>query len=169
MVLKTIRYAEYENNLPQEGNHVIGTEINDEIVVFQAYKKSIAEFSVQHQFLGGEFSLNRMSWIKTSFLWMMYRSGWGSKENQESILAIRLKKENFLKIIHSAVHTSFNEKEYGNIEIWKEKLQNSEVRLQWDPDHDPHGQKLKRKAIQLGLKGIILELKVIGAGLWPRV
>lgn len=33
--------------------------------------------------------------------------------------------------------------------------QGSVVRLQWDPDHHPSGQKLTRKAIQLGLKGSI--------------
>lgn len=31
------------------------------------------------------------------------------------------------------------------------------VRLQWDPDHDPHGAKQNRRAIQLGLKGDILK------------
>lgn len=25
--------------------------------------------------------------------------------------------------------------------------------MQWDPDHDPYGKKLERRAIQLGLKG----------------
>ena len=30
------------------------------------------------------------------------------------------------------------------------------MRLQWDPDHDPYGTKLERKAIQLGMKGEIL-------------
>jgi hypothetical protein len=29
--------------------------------------------------------------------------------------------------------------------------------LQWDPDHDPYGEKIERRAIQLGLKGEILE------------
>jgi hypothetical protein len=27
------------------------------------------------------------------------------------------------------------------------------VRLQWDPDHSPTGEKLERRAIQLGLRG----------------
>ncbi len=31
------------------------------------------------------------------------------------------------------------------------------MRLQWDPDHDPYGGKLQRRAIQLGLKGHVLE------------
>ena len=31
------------------------------------------------------------------------------------------------------------------------------VRLQWDPDHTPHGDKEQRRAVQLGLKGDVLE------------
>jgi hypothetical protein len=31
------------------------------------------------------------------------------------------------------------------------------VRLQWDPDHGPGGAKLERRAIQLGLRGPVLE------------
>ena len=27
------------------------------------------------------------------------------------------------------------------------------MRLQWDPDHDPSGAKVERRAIQLGLRG----------------
>ena len=30
------------------------------------------------------------------------------------------------------------------------------MRLHWDPDHDPRGEKLPRKAIQLGLRGATL-------------
>jgi hypothetical protein len=33
----------------------------------------------------------------------------------------------------------------------------SGVRLQWDPDHSPFGHKEERRAIQLGLRGEILE------------
>jgi hypothetical protein len=32
----------------------------------------------------------------------------------------------------------------------------SRVRLQWDPDHDPAGNPLPRRAIQLGLRGEVL-------------
>lgn len=32
----------------------------------------------------------------------------------------------------------------------------SQVRVQWDPDHDPHGRPLPRRAIQLGLRGDVL-------------
>jgi len=30
------------------------------------------------------------------------------------------------------------------------------VRLQWDPDHDPSGAKVERRALQLGLRGDFL-------------
>ncbi len=30
------------------------------------------------------------------------------------------------------------------------------MRLQWDPDHDPSGAKVERRAIQLGLRGPVL-------------
>jgi len=33
----------------------------------------------------------------------------------------------------------------------------SDVRLQWDPDHDPFGRPLERRAIQLGLRGAALD------------
>jgi hypothetical protein len=33
----------------------------------------------------------------------------------------------------------------------------SDVRLQWDPDHLPNGAKEERRAIQLGLRGATLE------------
>jgi hypothetical protein len=33
----------------------------------------------------------------------------------------------------------------------------SSVRLQWDPDHHPSGAKVERRAIQLGLRGDVLD------------
>ena len=33
----------------------------------------------------------------------------------------------------------------------------SDVRLQWDPDHLPTGEKCERRAVQLGLRGAALE------------
>jgi Domain of unknown function (DUF4291) len=98
-----------------------------------------------------------MSWIKPNFLWMMYRAGWASKPNQERILAIEIGMSQFETILESAAYSSFQEDIYGTQEHWKWELEVLEVRVQWDPDHDPYGRKLDRKAIQLGLKGDILK------------
>jgi len=88
---------------------------------------------------------------------MMYRCGWGEKENQERVLALWINKSVFEEIRENAVLSSYNPKYYPNQEVWKNELAKKEVRLQWDPDHDPRGNKLTRRAIQLGLKGKMLE------------
>jgi hypothetical protein len=39
---------------------------------------------------------------------------------------------------------------------WKEAVARSNVRLQFDPDHNPSGAPIERRAIQLGLQGEVL-------------
>ena len=56
------------------------------------------------------------------------------------------------------MYSSFQKEIYQTQENWKAALKSSEVRLQWDPDHDIYGNKEERRAIQIGLKGDILEL-----------
>ncbi|SEO53827.1 protein of unknown function [Mucilaginibacter gossypiicola] len=143
---------------PKTGQHILVHQTEEEIVVYQAYKKSIARFAAENQFLGGsEYSYSRMSWIKPNFLWMMYRCGWAEKENQESVLALWIKKKDFESVLNEAVISSFNPHYYVSHEQWRANLGQKEVRLQWDPDHDPYGHKQERRAIQLGLKGNVLE------------
>ena len=60
------------------------------IIVYQAYEKAIALPAVQNNRFVPPFSLNRMTWIKPSFLWIMERSNWGLKSGQEMIFAIRI-------------------------------------------------------------------------------
>ncbi len=154
MTLETTPYELYENDLPQSGNHIIGQERDGNIIVYQAFNPHISNYAVEHQRFGGShYSFGRMSWIKPNFLWMMYRAGWANKPHQQQILAIEISKINFEKILGEAVHASFDETIYGTRENWKAKLAGSKVRLQWDPDHNPYGGNLSRRAIQLGLKG----------------
>lgn len=67
------------------------------------------------------------------------------------------KKKDFESILNEAVISSFNPSYHDNHEQWRADLDQREVRLQWDPDHDPYGHKQERRAIQLGLKGGLLE------------
>lgn len=98
-----------------------------------------------------------MSWIKPNFLWMMYRSGWGAKDGQEVILGLRIRRVFFDSILAQAVASTYQPDLYASREAWKAAVDTSEVRLQWDPDHDPQGSKLNRRAVQLGLRGRTLE------------
>jgi hypothetical protein len=148
------RYLDQLQVWPRQGRHILAQYDENSVVVYQAYKPSIAHWAKRHQRLGGpDFSYGRMSWIKPNFLWMMYRSGWGTKNDQEITLAPRLQRAFFDGILVDAVESSFSSAAHPNKEAWKATLESSEVRLQWDPDHDPHGRPEERRAIQLGLRG----------------
>jgi hypothetical protein len=157
MKLLTEPYLKQLERLPKEGAHILAQFDRESVVVYQAYRPAIGDFAAKQGYFGGEFSLNRMSWIKPNFLWMMYRSGWGQKSGQEVILAVRIQRTAFDHILAIAVHSSFNSKLYPNQKEWEMTIKSSSVRLQWDPDHDPLGRKLERRAIQLGLRDEILK------------
>ena len=157
--MKTIltNYNEQNNLWPQDGRHIMAQYDAENITVYQAYRPEIGHYAAKHQQFGGAYRFSRMSWIKPNFLWMMYRSGWGTKEGQEVTLAITIPRPLFDEILSLAVPSTYNSQLYSKQEIWKKAVTNSNVRLQWDPDHGPHGEPLERKAIQLGLRNDILE------------
>jgi len=155
--IKINNYFKVEDSLPDYGNCISAYQYEDSIIVYQAYKPAIANFAIENQKFGGAFSFDRMTWIKPNYLWMMYRSGWAQKENQERILAIRIRKEGWEELLQNAIFSSFKSEHYSSENEWRRKLEQSEVRLQWDPNHDPHGNKLERKAIQIGIKGDLLK------------
>ncbi|MEO1171260.1 MAG: DUF4291 domain-containing protein [Myxococcota bacterium] len=138
---------------PQAGRHIMAQWDDRSIVVYQAYRESIGRFAATNGFFGGDYSFRRMSWIKPNFLWMMYRSGWGTKRDQEVTLAISLRREYFDELLLNAVASSFGASGFATEAEWKKEVARSEVRLQWDPDHSPTGQRVARRAIQLGLRG----------------
>jgi hypothetical protein len=145
-------YVDQVSSWPRSGRHILASFDDETIIVYQAYRPSIARWPVQHGRLGGpEFSYQRMSWVKPNFLWMMYRSGWGTKENQEATLAFRVPRGFFDRLLESAVESSFDGGRYASHEQWKQALAASTVRMQWDPDHHPTGAPEQRRAVQLGL------------------
>lgn len=154
--VKVESYLAQLERWPATGRHIMAHFDAESIVVYQAYKPSIAAFAVKHQRFGDDFSVDRMSWIKPNFLWMMYRSGWAQKADQERILAVRLSRRLFDDLLHSAVPSSYDQCRFATHDAWKEAVRSSDVRLQWDPDHDPNGRPLERRAVQLGLRGAAL-------------
>jgi len=136
---------------PQTGRHILASYDDTSIVVYQAYRPEIADWALENQRFGGPWSFSRMSWIKPNFLWMMYRAGWATKPGQERILGVRIRLEAFERILATCLEASAPPGE--TTQCWREKLAASDVRLQWDPDHGPGGEKLERRAIQLGLRG----------------
>lgn len=153
MKLVTAPYLAQTASWPFTGRHILAQFDDASVVVYQAYRPSIGHSAAAHGHFGGEYSFSRMSWIKPNFLWMMYRSGWGTKPDQEVTLALRLRREGFEEVLAGAIASSFGASSFKTEPDWKAALQQSDVRLQWDPDHDPTGQPLARRAIQLGLRG----------------
>ena len=137
----------------QMNKEIYATYSGQTIIVYQAFNNEIADEAVKLGKFSSKFKVDRMTWIKTSFLWMMYRAGWATKEGQERVLAIEMKMEGFREILNNAVLSTYDDKVYRTVEEWKLLLDASEVRCQWDPDKDIYGNNLDSRAIQLGLKG----------------
>ncbi|MGN9780764.1 DUF4291 domain-containing protein [Nonomuraea sp. ZG12] len=185
----------------------------ESITVYQAYDPALADPAVAAQRFVAPFKRERMTWIKPSFLWMMYRCGWATKPGQTRVLAIALTHEGFAwALAHSCLShpdassssspspvanpgpsPSFSPgpgpsagphsrpaggagglgssahpagaavtraddragrvgQEIGRRE-WAERLRRSPVRIQWDPERDPHHNALPYRSIQIGLSG----------------
>lgn len=144
-------------NASTEDKRILAQFDEQNIRVYQAYSHKIADEAVSLGTFGSYFKMDRMTWIKPSFLWMMYRAGWATKEGQERILAIDIKRTGFNIILDNVVLSAFKAEIYGQYENWKTQLENSQVRCQWDPDRDIFGNPLDRRAIQLGLKGSMVK------------
>lgn len=147
-----------EGYLPKERQ--IRAQFDGEtITVYQAYNSHIASSAVQHQRLSSSphFRPGRMTWIKPSWCWMMYRSGYSYKDrNQEHILALKMKHEHFIKLLKGARLTTKPgqpavPKGAADDNAAKEKT--TSVRVQWDPERSPRLEKLSYRNIQVGIPG----------------
>ena len=146
-------YLEQRPRWPAAGRHILAQYDDETVIVYQAYRPEIGLDAAAHGRFGPAWSRDRMSWIKPNFLWMMYRCGWATKEGQEVVLALWLRRAGFDALLASAVPSSHDPHRYPEHADWKRAVARSDVRLQWDPDHAPGGTPETRRAVQLGLRG----------------
>lgn len=132
---------------------------DDGVVVYQAFKPSIATAAVRAQTFprGQGFNRDRMTWIKPSFGWMLHRSAHATKRRMQGVLRIKLRHEGFQEILAQAISTAFEPTVHPDEDTWRRALDASEVRYQWDPDRDLETRPLSRRALQLGLRGGVVE------------
>lgn len=123
------------------------------ITVYQAYRPEIADAAVAAGTFVEPFSRSRMTWVKPSFLWMMYRCGWATKPGQERVLAVRLSRAGFEEALSQAVISHFDPDFHADAAAWRADISGSLVRLQWDPERRPDGSGLPYRSLQLGLSG----------------
>ncbi|GAA1301352.1 hypothetical protein Psi02_28570 [Planotetraspora silvatica] len=123
----------------------------ESITVYQAYDPAVAGPAVAAQRFVPPFKRERMTWIKPSFLWMMYRCGWATKAGQGRVLAIDITREGFEWALG---HSCLSHPGHGADQAdWAARLRRSPVRIQWDPERDPHHNALPYRSIQIGLSG----------------
>jgi hypothetical protein len=111
---------------------------DETITVYQAFNDEIADAAMEKQRFVKPFSLERMTWTKPSFLWMMERSGYGTKPDQERILAVRISLDGWLEAL-------------SNASLSTDPGAKAPVRVQWDPERNLRGGRLDVRSIQVGL------------------
>src|SRR5262252_373259 len=92
----------------QEPRKIIANYDHEGIHVYQAFTPTTVASALKRGTFDKGFSLDRMTWIKPSFGWMLYRSGYASKHRQEAILKIKLPPDGFRQILEQSIETSFN-------------------------------------------------------------
>ncbi|MEU6859750.1 DUF4291 domain-containing protein [Glycomyces sp. NPDC046736] len=138
-------------NEPLPARQVRAVYDAETITVYQAYDPHIAEPALAAQTFVSPFKRERMTWIKPSFLWMMYRSGWATKPGQTRVLAIAVSRNGFAWALDNSCGSTPAADETH--EAWKARLAASPVRVQWDPERDLQLNRLDYRAIQIGLSG----------------
>ena len=126
---------------------------DDSITVYQAYRDAIADAALEAQRFVPPFRLERMTWIKPSFLWMMYRCGWAGKEGQERVLAVEISRSGLTWALEHACLSHFEPEHHASHAAWEEQKAASPVRVQWDPERSVSLEKLPHRSIQIGLGG----------------
>jgi hypothetical protein len=139
------------NARPFPQHEIRATYDDTTIRVYQAYSDAIADSALaKGNFVAPPFRMERMTWIKPSFLWMMYRAGWGQKDDgQKRILAIDISRAGFEWALSHAC-LSHADEGMGKAE-WEQRKAASPVRIQWDPERDLQLAPQAHRAIQIGL------------------
>ncbi len=123
----------------------------DTIVVYQAFSNTIADAALRAGRFVAPFSFTRMTWVKPSFLWLMARSNWGRRPNQERTLAVRLRRDAWGHALSIAVPTDPSSAGYPNYTSWRRAFEAAAVHAQWDTERSLQGAGLGHYSLQLGL------------------
>ena len=127
------------------------------LIVYQAYSAAIAKPALADGRFVAPFSLNRMTWIKPSFLWLMHRSNWAQKSGQEYILAVRIKRDAWEKALSLGVLTGYEAGIHASYQQWEQQFAAAKVHIQSDPERSIRGADLGINSIQVGISRFLIE------------
>ncbi|MFJ7270789.1 DUF4291 domain-containing protein [Streptomyces sp. NPDC099050] len=126
--------------------HTAGT-----VTVYQAYHPRIGVPAARDGRFPPSWKRERMTWVKPSFLWMMYRCGWATKADQETVLAVEITRAGFDRALGRACLSHYVPGVHADRETWTRTLRTAPARVQWDPERDLHLNPLPHRSLQLGL------------------
>ncbi|XCX51418.1 DUF4291 domain-containing protein [Streptomyces phytohabitans] len=129
----------------------------ESVVVYQAYPPAIADAALAAGTFVAPFKRERMTWIKPSFLWMMYRCGWAGKEGQERVLAVRIRRSGFEWALRHASLSHYDSAVHDDHGSWRAQKDASPVRVQWDPERSLRLEPRAERSIQIGLSGVAVQ------------
>ncbi|MFB7635480.1 DUF4291 domain-containing protein [Streptomyces sp. NPDC056149] len=127
----------------------------DTVTVYQAYAPALGHPAAREGRFPAAWKRDRMTWIKPSFLWMMYRCGWATKAGQETVLAIEIAREGFDRALRDACLSHYDPAQHPDRAAWQRALRTSPARVQWDPERDLRLRPLPHRSLQLGLSGAL--------------
>ncbi|WP_407838559.1 DUF4291 domain-containing protein [Streptomyces sp. DSM 116496] len=125
----------------------------DTVTVYQAYHPRIGVPAAREGRFPPAWKRERMTWVKPSFLWMMYRCGWATKADQETVLAVEITRAGFDRALSGACLSHYVPGVHADREAWTSALRTAPARVQWDPERDLHLNPLPYRSLQLGLSG----------------
>lgn len=128
--------------------------------VYQAFSHEIVDAALRSGKLVEPFKRGRMTWIKPSFLWMMYRSSWAQAKDQERILGVDLRIDGLVWAIENACLSTYRPEVHGTPERWRALIKTCPVRVQWDPERSLRLGELEWRAIQIGLSRHAVDLYI---------
>lgn len=105
---------------------------DDTVTVYQAYSPALGLPAARDGRFPAAWKRERMTWIKPSFLWMMYRCGWGAKADQETVLAVEIERAGFDWALGHACLSHYDPDEHPDRGAWQRELKGSPARVQWD-------------------------------------
>ncbi|MET9885069.1 DUF4291 domain-containing protein [Streptomyces sp. NPDC006430] len=138
---------------PTPNRQVRAVHTDTTVTVYQAYSPRLGVPAARDGRFPPAWKRERMTWIKPSFLWMMYRCGWATKADQETVLAIEITREGFDHALRHACLSHFERGTHADRAVWQQALRDSPARVQWDPERDLHLNVLPHRSLQLGLSG----------------
>ncbi|WP_455351078.1 DUF4291 domain-containing protein [Streptomyces sp. SYSU K217416] len=139
---------------PEEPKHRIrALHTATTVTVYQAYAPHLGLPAARDGRFPAAWKRERMTWIKPSFLWMMYRCGWATKPDQETVLAVEITREGFDHALRHACLSHYAPGLHPDRDAWQRALKRAPARVQWDPERDLHLNPLPYRSLQLGLAG----------------